>query len=147
MATIEELIRAALLTMDAVTAIVGEGDAAKIRSDHSDEQDTPPYIVIEIDNEEHLNDLTGKGGRVMADVNVLCRASTRTSSRLLSEAVRLNGTDPGTGLAGYEGTVLSTVLDCWLEDENLAEIPRDDGSKRRWYDVNMSFRATVAEVI
>ncbi len=47
MATIEELLRAALLTMDAVTAIVGEGDAAKIRADHPEESDDPPYIVME----------------------------------------------------------------------------------------------------
>ena len=147
MATIEELLRAALLTMDAVTAIVGEGDAAKIRADHPEESDDPPYIVIEIDNEDHLNDLMGKGGRTQVGINLVCRGLTRKRSRVLSEAVRINGTDPGTGLAGYGGTVLLTVLDCWLEDEVLSDVPRGDGSKRRWYDVNMSFQATVAEVI
>ena len=146
MAAIESLMRAALLTMDAVTAIVGTGDDAKIRADHADEEDVPPYIVIEVDDENHMNDLTGKGGRRLAAVNVLCRGLTRLASRTLSEAVRLNGTDPGTGLAGYGSTVLSTVLDCWLEDEALAIVPRAEGSKRKWYDVNMSFMATALEV-
>lgn len=150
MASIESLIRAALLDMSAVITLVGTGDNAKIRADHpdegsADEAETPPYIVIEVDDEDHMNDLTGKGGRRMATVNLLCRGLTRAASRTLSEAVRVNGTNPGTGLAGYGGMVLSTVLDCWLEDESLAIVPRAEGSKRKWYDVNMSFMATALE--
>jgi hypothetical protein len=146
MATMEELVRTALLSMDAVTALVGSGSAAKIRSDHPDEEDAPPLVILEVD-EDHLNDLDGLARRIMCAVTITCRGRTRKESRQVSEAVRVNGTDPGTGLAGYHGTVSETVLDAWLEDVVLATVSRDDGSKRRWYDVVMSFMASTAQAV
>jgi hypothetical protein len=142
MAEMEELVRAALLTFNSVTALVGTGSSARIRADNLRQGETLPAIIIEIDDERYPNDLTGTSGRMYDDVNLICRDTTRKKSRALATAVRLNGTDPGTGLHGYGGTVLSTRLDAWLEDIVPSRTPRDDKSDRRWYDVNMSFQCT-----
>ena len=133
---LEEELRTALLAMSDVTDIVG----TRIW-DEWFRTDTYPAVVFEIDNENRENGLNGRGGRVYADVNVLCRADTRSASRTLSEAVRVNGdTQPGRGLAGYTGN-----FDAWLEDVQTAAVPKDDKSNAHWYDVNMSFVVSWAE--
>ena len=143
--SVETLLRRALLTMDAVTTIVGTGANAKIRADHVDPDDKPPYIIIEVDQDVPDTDLDGIGGLVHSDVNLVCRAATSEAAWTLSEAVRTNGTDPGTGLAGYTGTVEGDASDCILEQRARASVPRKDGSNRRWYDVNMTLTAIHAE--
>jgi len=143
--SIETILRRALLTLDTVTALVGTGTAAKIRADHPDPDDKPPYIIIEVDEDVPANDLDGIGGLLHSDVNLVCRAATSDAAWALSEAVRLNGTDPGTGLAGYTGTVSGDALDCILEQRARASTPRNDGSKKRWYDVNMTITAIHGE--
>lgn len=129
---LEDELRAALLAMSAVADIVG----TRIYTD-TFWSDTYPAICFEVDSEDRENTLTGRGGidtgMVFADVNVICRADTRAASRTLAEAVRVNGTTPGTGLAGYTGT-----FDAWLEDEQPAAVPKDDKSNAHWFDVNMS---------
>ena len=96
-------LRTLLLTFSAVTDLVGTGDTARIRPErlHQDDDDTEEAIIVQVDNIEHLNDLTGKGGRIFAYVTLVCRASTQALAEALAEAVRTNDTDPGTGLAGY----------------------------------------------
>ncbi len=148
MATMEELVRAALLTFTPVTDLVGgTGNDARIETDRIDENDDLPAIIIEVDDERYQNDLSGTSGRIYVDVNVVCRADDRTGSRALADAVRLNGTDPGTGLHGYKDTVLSTVLDAWLEDIVNSATPRADASDRYWYDANMSFVCTAVVTV
>lgn len=139
-------IRTALLAMDAVTALVGTGDAARIRSDRLDDRDDKDeeHIVIEIDQLTPQNDVTtGKGGLTYADVNISCRAATRTLADALSTAVKRNGTNPGTGLAG-RGTIAST-FQAVLDSEVNSEVPRDDGSQRTWYTVEHSYTMSFAE--
>jgi Protein of unknown function (DUF3168) len=126
---IEEELRTALVGMSAVTDIVG----ARVW-DEWFRSTTLPAVVFEFDNEDQENDLSGRGGLIHANVNIICRAETRRASRALSEAVRANGTSPGSGLAGYSG-----VFDAWLEDRQNAAVPKDDGGNTFWYDVNMSF--------
>lgn len=145
-----ESIRSALIAMSAVTDLVGTGSSARVRPWFS-QRDTIPAkgsIIIEVDSTEHLNSLDGLGGREYHDVNILCRAPTAKAARDLAEAVRLNGTDPGTGLAGYSGTPISTQIDCVLENSTgPTAVPRDDGSERPWWDVNMSFQVSQLEVV
>ena len=130
---IEEELRTALLAMSAVTDIVG----TRIWTDVF-WQDTYPAIMFEIDTEDRENGLSGRGGFVFADVNVICRANTRAASRALSEAVRTNGdvVSPaeGTGLAGFSGN-----FDSWLDDIQTSTTPKDDKSNAHWFDTNMSF--------
>ena len=133
---IESDLRGALVGMSAVTALVG----ARIW-DEWFRSETLPAIVFEFDSENRENTLDGRGGRVYADVNVICRAATRVASRALSEAVRTNGTtSPGTGLAGYSGT-----FDAVLESATPAAVPKAEGSNAYWYDTNMSFTVSWEE--
>ncbi len=133
-------IRTALLGMSAVTALVGsDSDSARIRPYSLDQSDdrTEEHIIIEVDRKDYLNDLTGRAGLSMSDVNISCRAMTRTKANALASAVRWNGTDPGTGLAGYGGS--GTAFDAVLEDEVTSEAPFDDGSERVWQTVEQSY--------
>lgn len=134
---IEKEIRVALLGMSAVTALVAD----RIWPDYF-HSTTLPSIVIEVDNENRENDIAeGKGGLVFADVNLICRGATRLASRTLSEAVRTNNTDPGTGLAGHTGT-----FDAVLDDIVISNTPKSEGSNDYWYDSNMSFTVSWSEV-
>ena len=106
---IERELRTALLAMSSVTDIV----VARIWDEWFRTSDVPS-IVYEFDNEPWQDTLGGGEGIVIADVNIICRAETRVASRQLSDAVRLNGTNPGTGLAGYKGA----TFDAWLDGQN-----------------------------
>ncbi len=138
-------IRTALLAMNAVTVLVGTGAAARIRPDRLDDRDDKDeeHVIIEIDRMTPQNDLTGTGGLTYAEVNVSCRAATRTQVDALATAVKRNGTDPGTGLAGYGGS--GTAFHAVLEDEVDSETPREEGSQRAWYTVEQSYVMSYAE--
>lgn len=123
-----EDLRTALLGMSAVTALVGSGSSARIWNSWPRTY-TVPCIVIDVDQETPANDLSGKGGLVFAAVVVTCRDDDQSDSHALAEAVRLNGTNPGTGLAGYSGT-----FDAILDNGQHAEVPKGDGSTAYWYD-------------
>ena len=145
---IEDEIRTVLLTLSAVTAYTGsDSDTARIRSYKLDESDdkTEEHIIIEVDAETRENDLDGLAGLPLCDVNISCRAKTRTLANALSEAVRVNGTDLGTGLAGYGGS--GTAFDSWLMDETPSVLRWDDGSDRKWHTVEMHFRVQYTETV
>jgi len=134
--SLESDLRSVLAGLSAVTALVGSGDAARIRWDEIDEDDDLPAICCQIDSDDQANDLGGRAGFAAASVTILCRAETRVGSRALAEAVRLNGTDPGTGLAGYAGTEFDAVL------ESMATV----FDTRGFYDTLMDFTVTRAQV-
>jgi hypothetical protein len=129
--------------------MVGTGDAARIRPDVLSQKDdkTKPAIIIEVDNERPTNTIEGTGGRRYADLTLRCRARTKAEARSLSEAVRVNGTDPGTGMAGMKQTINGTVYDAWLEDEQLSATPVAEGSDQFYYDVFSNYRLTWLETI
>ncbi len=149
--SVEDAIRRKLLTLSAVTTITGTGDAALIRPDRLHATDRPgatsAAVIIEIDGEEHLNDLEGKSRRRMSTVTLRCRSRQRTLARALAEAIRVNGTTPGTGLAGARWTDSTDGLayDAWLDDTNSSFTPDDDGSDEGWYDVYCSYGVTHGE--
>jgi hypothetical protein len=148
-AEVGESLRAALLAMSAVTDLVGTGDDARIRPRLEQEEDVPANgsITIEEDFEDHLNDLLGQGGREMIEVNIVCRAPTKKASKALAEAVRTNGTNPGTGLAGYNGTPIDVEIDCWLDGVTPSFTHKGDGSDDGWWDTNCSYMVTQAETV
>ena len=129
MIDIEKELRHALVSMGGVQGMVLD----RVWADWFRSK-TVPAVMFEIDHENRDNDLEGRGGLVVAEANVICRANTKAEARRLAEAVRANGTDPGTGLAGYTGT-----FDAVLDDIQLAAVPKGDGSNAHWYDANMSF--------
>ena len=132
---IEKEICDALDNMDAVTTLV----STRIW-DEWFRSDTYPAIVVEIDSETSQNTINGTGIIFLASVNIICRADTRKASRALAEAVRLNGTDPGTGLAGYDGNFKAALV-----DRIPVATPKDAGGNAYWYDTNLDFMVTWAE--
>ncbi len=147
--SIEAAIRRKLLTFSAVTAITGTGDAALIRPDrlHAGEAITNAAVIVEVDGEDSLNDLAGKSRRRMSSVTLRCRSRQRAKARALAEAIRVNATDPGTGLAGARWTdaVDGRTYDAWLDSTDSSFTPDDDGSDQGWYDVFCSYGVTHEE--
>lgn len=139
--SLESDLIAALRAMSAVTALVGSSAAARIEPDVWGENVTYPAILIEVDGETPANSLDGKGGLVFAEVTVTCRATTRIASRALAEAVRVNGTNPGTGLAGYVGS----AFHAWLDDAVTATVPYGEGSDQHYYDTVQTYTVAYTE--
>lgn len=145
--SIEADLRTALLSMSAVTALVGTSYSARIRPYRLQQDDagSNEHIIIETDNVDHLNTLDGLGGRIYADVTLRCIAPTLARANALAEAVRTNNTNPGTGLAGYSGTVNGHQFDAVLESESVNFVPSDDARDEGYYSVLASYNVTVAE--
>ncbi|WP_455387490.1 hypothetical protein [Petrachloros mirabilis] len=143
--TLEGAIRTALLNMSAVTTLVGTGDDARIRPYMLDDRDdkTEEHIIIEVDDANPQNDITGLGGLTYATVNISCRAITPAQANALAIAVKRNGTSPGTGLAGYTGS--GTTFDAVLEDEVTGRALWGDGSQRAWYTVEQTYIMSYSE--
>mgnify|MGYP002631519982 CR=1 len=144
---IDDALVAYLKTLTAVTAIVGTGDDARIRPDRLEDSDTRPCIVIEVEDEDPANDLTGTGGLVFTDVSIYSIARTKAAARALAEAIRLNGTDPGTGLAGCHATAASIQFDAVLYSTQIDYIPLGDGSSRGNWHVNSLYTVSYQETI
>jgi hypothetical protein len=146
--SLEGDIRTALLTMDAVTALVGTGNSARIRPYELQSIDDrkEPHIIVQVDSQPRENTLDGTGGALInADVNLSCRAMTRQAARELADAVKTNGTDPGTGMAFYGGS--GAAFDSWIEDAVSSTIGWGDDSKRVWHTVELSCIAQYTEVV
>jgi hypothetical protein len=137
---LSQAIQDALLTMDAVTALVGDDPLSARMWANWERVNAYPCIIVEIDREDPQNDLQGRGGLVVAEVTITCRAETCVGAVALREAVKLNGTDPGTGLAGYSGD-----FDAVLDGTASAAAPKGDGSTAHWYDQVMSFTVLYQE--
>lgn len=149
--SVEDAIRRKLLTLSAVTAITGTGDSAMIRPDRLHATDTltatNAAVIVEVDDEEHLNALDGKSRRRMSSVTLRCRSRQKARARVLAEAIRVNGTNPGTGLAGATWTDSTDGLTyaAWLEDTNSSFTPDVDGSDQGFYDVFCDYGITHEE--
>ena len=148
---IVESLVAALKAMSAVTDLVGTGNDARIVAWLKQDVDIPANgtIFVERDSIDHkTNDLLGLGGLPYFDVNILVRAPTASAASVLAEAIRVNGTDPGTGLAGFSDTPLTTLVDATLIDTTGPIVAvRDDGSTLPYFDINMTFECSQNEVI
>lgn len=147
---IEDVVRDFLLTRAAVTAIVATHPTASgpcIRPDRLHERDRLPAIVITVDEEEYQNDLSGKGGLARATLTISCMADSRRVSRQLAEAVRVNGTNPGTGLAGYKGTVSGVGIHAQLNSAQTAYASLDEKSDEGWYATEAVYEVWYSETV
>lgn len=144
---IEEDIRTHLLTLSAVTALVGTGATARIRPNKLEQDDNGAieHIIIEVDDETPANSLDGLGGLIYSDVTLRCQAPTLKRARALAEAVRTNNTNPGTGLAGCSVTVNGHVMDAVLEDQQIGEDQNDDGSGNGTHIVFANYQLSETE--
>lgn len=142
--TVEADLRTFLKTLGTVTAIVGSSDDARIRPSRLEESDTLPAIIIEVDGENPRNSLDGRGGLVYADMNIQCRAFEEDDARALAEAIRVNGTDPGTGLAGTTQASFQAVL----ESTSAAMfIPEEAASQKGYFNIDCLYTVSFAEVV
>ncbi|MDE2426782.1 MAG: hypothetical protein KGO96_12845 [Elusimicrobia bacterium] len=69
------------------------------------QDDALPAIIVGPHEEMHENDLSGRGGAVEWKGLIRVTSKVFADVRLITEAIRNNGTSPGTGLAGYSGTM------------------------------------------
>lgn len=145
--SLEGDIRTALLAMNAVTALVGTGNSARIRSYElaTIDDKTEEHIIIEVDSQPRENPLDGSGALVLASVNLSCRAMTISAVRVLAAAVKTNNTTPGTGLAWYGGS--GTAFHSWLEDEVPSKIRWGDDSPRIWYTIEQTYSVQYSEAV
>jgi hypothetical protein len=144
--TLHAQIRALLVGLPAVASIVGAEPAARIRCDYFQAGDggpSTPAILVEIDSQAEANDLAGVSGGVIGQFTLTCRAATLEAAAELAEAIRTNGTDPGTGLAGYSSASLDLVLESSVDTWTAKEDASEDG----WFDTVMSWVNISAETI
>lgn len=142
---IEEAIRAYLLTLSAVTAIT-----STIRPNELIQSDIPPNstdsaILLVVLKETFSNTLDGTCSLVAA--NVLVRAINRklSTTRTLAEAIRVNGTNPGTGMAGANVTTGDLPFMAMLEEREVDVVRDQDGSDTGMWSTDSLFYLTFNE--
>lgn len=148
---IEACLRAQLLTLSAVTALVGSGASARIRPYRlwqKDDISAGAALIVRVNRDEPQNDLTHRGGVVISDVSIIACAETIEQARALAEAVRANGTDPGTGMAGSEFVAAGvTVESCCLTFSEPDFVPYGDDSDEGFFVVEAHYSVIYGEVM
>ena len=107
-ATIEQAVVTALQGMTAVTAITSQIRPMKFA--FRDDINSGPGVLVFPEQEDMQVDLSGRGGAESMQMLVRCASLTMIQSRNLAEACRNNGTNPGTGLEAFSGTVAGMVI-------------------------------------
>ena len=106
---IEDRLIAKLLACSAVTAIVGN----RIRPGTLAQGDTFPAVTLTVELETPQTDLDdmGEDGQQTIEtiVEVSALAKTHREARILQKAIQRNGTNPGTGLAGFSDSIIQSV--------------------------------------
>jgi hypothetical protein len=138
-----ENIRTALLSFNAVTALVGTGSSARIYPDAFDEQATLPAILVEIDDEEPQNSLDGRGGLRIGTATITCRAATRQGAEALALAVLGNGANPQTGLRTYVGSGWDVDT---VNSIATAASPKGYGTQKQYWDTVIELGTSATEV-
>ena len=129
---IEEYLRQLLLTFSAVTALVG----TRIRPDTLGQQDSLPAIIVDVREIVPQNTLDGEGGLARATVHIEAVSTLKAEARAVMEAVRVNGTEPGTGLAGFSGAAGDGSIDAAVLDATQMEYrPFEEGGDSGWHIV------------
>lgn len=143
--TIEEAIRAYLLTRDAVTDITTV--IRPYRLEQTDKPNQTPVIVIEIEGENPCNTLDGSGGLVFATVSVSALSTNEGRARVLAKAIQKNGTDPGTGLDGCRVASGGLPFDAQREETTAGYWPNEDGSPSGIFAVVSKYTVSFYEAI
>lgn len=146
--TLLQDLRTLLLSLSAVTDLVGSGSAARIRPGNLSEDDNEASIVLNIERLSRENDLEAEAGLVTADVAIDCYSKDVIEAWNLAEAVRTNNADPGTGLAGFDGTAGGTQIDAsYKQDDQHESIFLLDGSDEVWHVVTARYLIQFNETV
>ena len=141
---IESEIRSKLLTLPAVTALVGSGDAARIRAGELAQKDTLPAVTIELETELHdSEDLTGSGGLISAMLVVSSHAEKYSQARQLCQAIAYGGTDPSTGLSNWSTD--DDSIQCLIESTARRLVALNDAADGRKNVFETRYRVTYRE--
>lgn len=136
--TIQEAVRAWLLTRTAVTAIT-----STIRVDALDQRDKPDVtecILMTVDRKVCVAQNTdGKGDLVQATMTISSISGGRDESEALAEAIRINGTNPGTGLMGCQVRSGGLNFDAMWESDDLGYIEDIDGKASGLFSVDSQY--------
>lgn len=135
---IEDGLRAYLLTIPAITNVVG----TRIRPDKIHQSDVLPIILYEVTEEESATDLDGDGGFCMAKFTISCQAETRSVARGLAEEIRL-------ALQGYEGPAGNETIDAAIVGKlRSGFVDAEEDSEKGFYAferiVTIQYQETVA---
>lgn len=157
MATVfcEEALATLIRSLSAVQAISTSIPVRTCKLAQTDDLTTlPSAVIVAPMDEEHENDLTGRGGGVTWTGMIQVCAQKFRDARLLMEAIRTNGTNPGTGLAGYAGSVSVTVGGSTgtfafqmisLDKLQFSVVYREDGSDEAVYLIEAGVSAVYQE--
>jgi hypothetical protein len=103
-------------------------------------------VIIESPEEDHEVSLDGLGGGVSAQATVEAVSEVFEDAWLIAETMRLNGTSPGTGLAGYSGTVAGLTIQRITVDRTMKGFaPYEDGSDEGFYYVRFQLTVDYSE--
>lgn len=143
--TIEEAVRAKLLTMSAVTAIT-----TIVRVEQAEQRDDilgAAAVLILLDAEvfEEGQTIDGRCELVIATMTISAISGKSTRARALAEAIRTNGTVPGTGLQGCNVTGLGLDFEAMLERRTYGTVPNEDGSDSGLFSVDSIFTVLYRE--
>jgi hypothetical protein len=103
-------------------------------------------VIVESPEETHQNDLDGRGGGVSAAASVEAVAEVFDDAWNLAEIIRTNGTNPGTGLAGFTGTVAgSWIQRISVDVTHKGFVAYEDGSDEGYYFVRHDLTVDFSE--
>ncbi|AMV20411.1 hypothetical protein [Planctomyces sp. SH-PL14] len=106
----------------------------KIRPDACRIKDTPPFIVLEVADEDTLPDLDGVNGDGTAQMLVICVGAKRETTVEIANAV-------DTILNNYRGTVAGTQIQHCLRRGPARgyEPPQDDGDESHGFYISLRY--------
>lgn len=128
---IEADIRTYLLTQPGITGLLED----RIRPDLLSEHDADPAIVIAVEDEDDLQDLSGESTLVRADLRINCISRSKSGARALAEQCRQ-------ALQGYTGPAGDlSKIDVTLDGRGIERFQASEGSNEGEYVVEQ--RCTV----
>ena len=137
-ASLEHALRTLITGLSAFAAITPAPAVRPYKLSQADFKagTSPLGVIISSQEEEHQVSLEGLGGGVSAKASVYAVAETFEAAWSLAETIRLNGTNPGTGLAGFKGTVAGLAIQMISVDKTTKGfIAYEDGGDEGYYSV------------
>ena len=128
---LEDALYSVVSGLSAVQTLLGSSNpiVRPFKFEEGDNLAVAGGILITPVNADHKDTLDERGGGVSAIVKIRSVAEKAKQARALSEAVRSNGTNPGTGLVDYSGTTSGFVVQAvTLNTEEYDFVPYGDDS-------------------
>jgi hypothetical protein len=136
MATIFDALRTQIGTLSAVTALVGSR-IRPLRLPSKDDIRVGGALLIDPLKEENQLDLNDDGGAQLLRLRFRAVAATLSGAYAIAQALYFNGTNPASGLNGFDGTVQGIPIQViTLIHKEFAFEWFQDGSDEGYYAVD-----------